>query len=213
VREAVLAQTQKALLKRFAEIGGCVDYLLLDCDPAAGDDVTSGETHRRAAILALEIIRQRVAAYAAATSQQQGIPIQKFFSLTIDHRRAASLVGTRISREEFLGPRYDAGQDSLVIPSGGPIPGGYAYAFSDPPYSLYDYGDRRRVSEAEATELFHAINQEVLGGITAEPIIFQWPDAWSNYFEKGKEWWGSFLWTFANPGAGRIVVLAASTTD
>jgi hypothetical protein len=69
------------------------------------------------------------------------------------------------------------------------------------------------VSVQEPSQLFDAINREVLGGITDRSIIFQWPDDWSNYFESGKEWWGSFCWTFANPGVDRIVVLTASTTD
>src|SRR5262249_9647008 len=120
---------------------------------------------------------------------------------------------TRLSREEFLGPRYDLERGRVVLPSSGTIPGGYAYAFSDPPYTLSDYANKRRVSEEEASELFHAVNREVLGGLTPESVIFQWPDDWSSYFESGKEWWGSFLWTLANPGLGRIVVLAASTTD
>jgi hypothetical protein len=134
VRMAVLSQGQKALLKRFGEVGGCVDYTLLDCDLAAGDDVTAAGTHRRAAIAALEVIRERFAEYAAKTSREEGIPIQDIFSLTIDYGRAESLVGTRISCEEFLGPRYDAKKKWLILPTSGPIPGGYAYAFSDPPY-------------------------------------------------------------------------------
>jgi len=84
---------------------------------------------------------------------------------------------------------------------------------SDPPYTLYDHSSKRRVSEDEATELFHAINREVLGGLTPESVIFQWPDDWSNYFDSGKEWWGCFLWTLAKPGLGRVIVVAASTTD
>src|SRR5262245_40588265 len=131
VREAVLSHGQKALLKRYAEFGGCVDYVLLDCDPAVEDTASVG-THRRAAILGLEIIRDRLAEHAAATSRQEGIPLVKFFSVRIDYGRAASLVGTRISREEFLGPRYDLERSRVVLPSSGAIPGGYAYAFSDP---------------------------------------------------------------------------------
>jgi hypothetical protein len=213
LREAVLTGDQKSLLKRFAGVGGCVDYVLLDCDPAAGEDVASFETHRRAAVMGLEAIRDRLAEYAAETSRREGIPLQEVFSVRIDYERAASLAGTRIPCEEFLGPRYDLARGRLVLPGGGTIPGGYAYAFSDPPYTLHDYANKRRVTEDEATELFHAINREVLGGLTPGSIIFQWPDDWSNYFESGQEWWGSFLWTLANPGQGRVAVVAASTTD
>jgi hypothetical protein len=215
VREVPLSDEQKALLKRFAEVGGCVDYVLLDCGPAAGEDAASVETHRRAAIKGLEVIRERVAEYATRTSQREGIPIEKFLSIRIDPDRAACLVGTGITYAEFLGPRYDLERGRIILQSGGTIPGGigYAYAFSDPPYTLYDHANKRRVSEDQATELFHAINRQVVGGLTPESMIFQWPDDWSSYFDSGKEWWGTFLWTVANPGQGRVVVVAASTTD
>lgn len=215
MREVPLSDEQKTLLKRFAEVGGCVDYVLLDCDSAAGQDATSIETHRRAAIKGLEVIRDRVAEYAAKTSQRQGIPIENFLSIRIDYDRAACLVGTKVSREEFLGPRYDLERGQLALHGDGAIPGGigYAYAFSDPPYTLYDHANKRRVSQEEATELFHAINREVLGGLTPQSLVFQWPDDWSNYFDSGKEWWGTFLWTVTNPDQGPVVVVAASTTD
>jgi hypothetical protein len=133
--------------------------------------------------------------------------------MTIDRGKISSLVGARVSLEEFLGPRYDVTQGRLSIPNISTIPGGYAYAFSDPPYTLYDWRRSHRISEVEATELFHEINRELPGGISSDSIVFQWPDDWSNFFDAGKEWWGSFLWTVANPGSPRICAIAASTTD
>jgi hypothetical protein len=213
VREAALSPGQAALLGRFGEVGGCVEYVLLDCNPAAGEDVTSAATHRRAAVLGLEVIRERLAEYARETSRTRGIPVQDFFAVTINHERAASMTGVRLSCEEFLGPRYDPGRGLLTSASGSTAPDGYAYAFSDPPYSLYDRVNRRRLSDGEPAELFQAINRDVLGGVTPASVVYRWPDDWSNYFDAGKEWWGSFCWTFANPGTARVVVLAASTTD
>jgi hypothetical protein len=213
MREAVETKNQLALLKRFKDIGGCVDYVILDCDVAAEDDVASGETHRKAAIIALEIIGRRFAQYAAEMSKLHGLPIKKFSSITIDFERANCLAGERVSLDEFLGPRYDLLRKRLIMPRSGVIPGGYAFAFSDPPYTLADHANNRRISEDEASDLFHAINVEVLSGVSPDSVIFQWPDDWSNYFDSGKEWWGSFLWTFANPGVTRIIALGASTTD
>src|SRR5579859_4598604 len=146
--EAKLSAGQQTLLERFGEVGGCVDYVLLDSESAV--DLSSIETHRRAAILGLEIIRDRFADYAVRTPREQGIPIEEIFAVAIDYERAGSMVGTRLSREEFLGPRYDLGQDRVIIPGGGPIPDGYAYAFSDPPYTLHDCARQRRVTAEEA---------------------------------------------------------------
>jgi hypothetical protein len=49
--------------------------------------------------------------------------------------------------------------------------------------------------------------------LTDETVIYSWPTDWASYFDAGQEWWGSFLWTLANPGENRIVVLVASATD
>ena len=124
MREAKLSPEQQALLKRFGEIGGCVDYVLLDCDVVVGDDVASVDTHRRAAIAGMEVIRNKYAEYAVRTSREQGMPIEDIFAVTIDYERAASMVGTRLSREEFFGSRYDFEQNRVIMPGSGPIPKG-----------------------------------------------------------------------------------------
>ena len=204
MHEATLNQSQELLLRRFEEIGGCVDYVVVECD--SEQDVSVQETHRKAAIAGLKIIAKRLAAYAAKTSAEQNIPIERIFSMTIDHKKADALECKGISDREFLGTEYDYDHKKLIERPSKTGPAGYAYAFSDPPYRL-------RVSLKEATKLFDAINKEILGGISPESVIFEWPVDWSDYFDAGQEWWGSFLWTFANPGARRIVVLAASTTD
>ena len=211
MKEATLSQAQESLFQRFKEIGGSVDYVVLDCD--SGQDVSAQELHKRAAIAGLEIIAKRWAAYAAKTSAEQNIPIGQFFSIRIDYERAGALVAKRISDRAFLGAGHDYDRKELVERQSHSEPAGYAYAFSDPPYPLYDRSEKKRVSLKTATELFRAINKEVLGGISSESIIFEWPVDWSNHFDAGQEWWGSFLWTFANPGTHRIFVLAASTTD
>jgi hypothetical protein len=211
MHETSLSQAQALLFQRFKEIGGCVDYVVLDCDP--GQDGSAQELHRKAAVAGLKIIAKRWAAYAAKTSAEQNIPIGKFFSMRIECEKAGALAGNRISDREFLGPGYDYDRKELAERQSYSQPAGYAYAFSDPPYTLYDHSKKKRVSLKEATELFQAINKEVLGGISPESVIFEWPVDWSNYFDAGQEWWGSFLWTFANPGTHRIIMLAASTTD
>tara|TARA_R100001132_G_scaffold27455_1_gene33721 strand:- start:17013 stop:17204 length:192 start_codon:yes stop_codon:yes gene_type:complete len=61
-------------------------------------------------------------------------------------------------------------------------------------------------------ELFDKFLNVIICG-SEDSIIFQWPTNWSNYFEAGDEWWGSFLWSVSNPDGNQIVVIAASTTD
>lgn len=236
MRESVLSQAQTSLLERFAAIGGCVDYILLDTEPP--EDVRDRRIHRRAAVLGLETVQRRFVDYARRTSREKNIPIAEFFAVTIDYERAEEMEGRRISWKEFLGARYDHGRkglllrghnepflNSLIFYADPESPDavvpledeaserGYSYAFSDPPYGLRDWSRRSRVSRREIGEFFESINREILGGITRETVIYEWPHDWSNYFEAGQDWWGSFFWTVANPGVARIAVIGASTTD
>ncbi len=91
---------------------------------------------------------------------------------------------------------------------------GFAYAFSDPPYPLCSNPrtNSHRVSLKEKGELFNELLSKVLE-VSEASTIYRWPTDWSNYFDAGNEWWGTFLWTIANQGVGRIVVIAASSTD
>src|SRR6516225_690813 len=141
MNEAKLTQTQKSLLKRFTEIGGCVNYVVLDYEPR--QDASAHDLHRQAAIAGLEIIAKRFSAYASKTSADQNIPIGRFFSVKIDFGNARSLTGQRISDRDFLGPGFDYDRKELAKRQSYSEPGGYAYAFSDPPYSLYAYAEKK----------------------------------------------------------------------
>ena len=45
------------------------------------------------------------------------------------------------------------------------------------------------------------------------PQSAPWGTDWSNYFDAGKEGWGTFFWTIRRPGSDFITVIGASTTD
>jgi hypothetical protein len=62
-------------------------------------------------------------------------------------------------------------------------------------------------------ELFRAVNEELFGGLGDHLQILGWSTDWSDCFQAGREWWGSFHWSVRRPERQRIVVVAASTTD
>lgn len=206
MREASLTEMQRSLLERFKQIGGCVDYVVLECE--GSEEPLSRESHQKAAIAAMETIGKRWEKYAIARSRNGKIWRERFFSLQIDHEKARSMQGTPISIMKFFGSRYNFDTGLIAIPQAGNMDGGYAYAFSWPPHGLSD-----GLTESDVTGLFDSINQEIVGGISQASIIYEWPTDWANYFNAGNEWWGAFLWTVANPGMDRIVALGASTTD
>lgn len=43
--------------------------------------------------------------------------------------------------------------------------------------------------------------------------VYRWNDEFSNYFDAGKEWWGTGLWSVYDHSTGLIVIIGASLTD
>jgi hypothetical protein len=178
--------------------------------------------HRRAIILALEAETEH-----AEWSAQEGAPL-------VNYLKANSMTGTRISAEQFLGPLWHIGRQSLILrgrtqshynsyfvgedeetqanvvmPPLGTSDGcdaGYAYAFTEPPYSL-------RLTRRRVIELFAEALHRFLPGLDAPgTALYRWPTDWSSYFDAGREWWGSFAWTYG-ASSGEIVAVFASTAD
>lgn len=48
---------------------------------------------------------------------------------------------------------------------------------------------------------------------TTDSIIYKWNDDWSNFFDPGKEWWGTFYWTVYNRANNTMIVLTSSETE
>ena len=43
--------------------------------------------------------------------------------------------------------------------------------------------------------------------------ILSWNDDWSNYFDDGKEWWGTACWSVYDRRADTFTVIGASLSD
>lgn len=80
-----------------------------------------------------------------------------------------------------------------------PIP--YWYAFLKPPHGTpYRHSD------------FFAVNNALFPNKDSLEI-YRWNDDFSNYFDEGKEWWGTGLWTVYDRKTGIFVVIGASLSD
>jgi hypothetical protein len=82
---------------------------------------------------------------------------------------------------------------------GGPIP--YWEAFFLPP--------RGRCT----AEQFAAVNAALFPAGTAELEVRVWSDDWSDYFDDGKEWWGTLCATVYDKKLRRFAVILAAATD
>ena len=79
----------------------------------------------------------------------------------------------------------------------------YWYAFSSQPNGVtYDKKDFKRVND----KLFPKSNRDELE-------VFSWNNDFSDYFDDGKEWWGTGLWSIYDPALNRFVIIGASLTD
>jgi hypothetical protein len=87
-----------------------------------------------------------------------------------------------------------------------PTVDGYKTAFFQPPYTLSG-------SEKQKLALFNRINAFVLGPDPRGCEIFSWGTDWSDYFDAGKEWWGTFFWTVRRPDSSVVTAIGASSTD
>ncbi len=78
----------------------------------------------------------------------------------------------------------------------------YWHAFLDPPYGI-----------PYTVEDFRQINHMLFPGSPKDLEIYSWNDEFSNYFDDGKEWWGTAMWSVYDKNLKRFVVIGASLTD
>lgn len=142
-------------------------------------------THKKAVLEAFEILNVR---YADTEYHIEVQPDQ--------------MSAVRSSMDELLAvPKRDSygGQHdrSYTIPS--PMP--YWFAFLEPPcktpYSIVD---------------FIAFN-DCLFPNKEHIQVYRWNDNFSNYFDAGKEWWGTGLWSVYDTDSKVFVIIGASLTD
>lgn len=149
--------------------------------------------------------------------------------------------GIKITLQEFLGPYYDLKMNKVILrgqktylntlfhydelekienhinykeliekfpySNKNYISFGFCDAFLDPPHSL-DIGKNIKQRGQYFIDFITYFFSEL------DLIeIYKWSTDCSDYFEMGKEWWGSFFWTVYNPVKNIYIGIIASTTD
>lgn len=231
MRERKFSAALQRALARFDELGGVVEFVGLELD---GRDGRTRETHREAAISTMRVIGTRLDEYYLKLLERPDYADSRrdeFFQVQMD---ISKMEGKRISVHEFFGSHFDCNSRRLLLRGRTPehrndffwfgteesdesmvylplskseyMTDGFAQAFTETPHGLGG-------SATEAHELFITIYGELFTNFAAPDHIWQWSTDWSNYFDAGYEWWGSFLWTVYIEGNAFIVGAAASTTD
>lgn len=145
-------------------------------------------------------------------------------------------VGKRIEIDRFFGDGYDVESGNVKLfrygddfKSRGNVPSslgsGFVYALYDPPYGFtppdnqggtpWSKENSRLLEEAQTRFLKRILKEFAISGSAKpyEQVIYSWSDNWSNFFEAGKEWWGTFFWTILHLERREVTVIAASSTD
>jgi hypothetical protein len=198
--------TLAALLQRYEQDGGAIEHVLIKHDRPDRPPVIR---HGAAALFTLDVITRQTDAYFEALIRKPDYKDRRrdeFFRMTVN---PDLLTGRVITVENFLGPWWDCRTKRLArtrqVVYGADMVG-YAYAFFDPPYNL-------RCGDTEAAQLFCELTDVLFAGFPDSLIVYEWSTGCSNYFDAGREWWGTFFWTVEVPASDRLIGIAASTTD
>lgn len=158
--------------------------LALDYVILLPNSYTGLKTHQEAVIQALDIIGKRYDCnYDVLTDEMQAIASNMDDLLTL--------------------PTDDYYNAKPTINRGFNIPDviPYWYAFLEPPYG-----------NPYLTRDFIEFN-DLLFPNKGDSEVYRWNDGFSSYFDDGKEWWGTGLWSIYDKITGIIVIIGASATD
>lgn len=149
--------------------------------------------------------------------------LEKFPKFDFDRRFKIRIfnqpVGKLISFEEFIG--FDYQNQPVNIKDYRECD--LAHALLEPPYGIKieidaEFGSEKyhAIKTKEFTALYRLVLDDFVGlseYSKEDFIIYSWSDDWSNFFDAGKEWWGTFYWTVYNKKNTSIIILGASATD
>ncbi len=158
--------------------------LALDYVIFSEDTYEGIKTHKNAVIKASEIINERFNSdYDVAAEKMEAVPYD------IDDL-------LKLPDDDYYSNRPE-GDRGFNVPAVTP----YWYAFLEPPY-MVRYLTRDFI---EFNDILFPNRQDV--------EVYRWNDDFSSYFDAGKEWWGTGLWSAYDRSAGIMVIIGASATD
>lgn len=179
----------KNLLNTYSLSGGAIDYV-----PIPITEYRTETSHKEAVIFASELISR---------SYKNEGAVHLHFSMTNNLEKLSS---QPISLRDFWGTDDVIPVQILENAWSLPKTDGYKPAFYHPPHGM-------SLQQDEKDNLFQSINSILFGSSSKDCSIFEWTTNWSNYFDAGNEWWGSFLWSVYSNETKILTVLAVSATD
>ncbi|CAN5532225.1 hypothetical protein BH11BAC3_BH11BAC3_27210 [soil metagenome] len=223
-------------LSEFDNLGGVIDFKVFKVNNAGSDK----EAHCLVAQRTLELLSQDNDDYFNQVANTLDTGREVYFK--VGHKSISADIGTAITSEQFFGPYFNFKEQRPILlgTTGKPfqnvtvfsdyyhyddsespenivmindwngdfVTQGYTDAFLKPPHPF----GRKDMTNYDIGKYFLGFNQFLFDDIK-ELRIYSWATDCSNYFDDGKEWWGSFFWTVYNSTKDWYVGIAASTTD
>ena len=143
-------------------------------------------THKNAVIKAFQILNTRY-----GDDYEIDIEEDKMKAFPSDMEELLQVPGDDYYDKRFLNNR------AYSVPN--PIT--YWFTFLEPPQ-----GNQYRKKD------FVAFNESLFPNKNSCEV-YRWNDEFSNYFDEGKEWWGTGLWSIYDCVEETIVIIGASLTD
>jgi len=210
--------------EKFEDLGGEIELCVFNIPK---DSCLDYHLHLEASIEGMKIFKYR---YEDSWKKRNGdLDINKYYNIKIFEDKTPK--GAKISIPTFLGKGYDIKnrcidlyEYSNDIRINKNDINGLAYALLDPPHGLYTTGPNEKWSteygkheQLKLTELFHLFINDTFEINNLENTnhleVYKWSNDWSNYFDAGKEWWGTFYWSIIDKKRDKIIIIAASATD
>ena len=226
---AEMNDLQSDAVDTFESAGGAIEFYLIDKNGAK----ECKETYREAAILGLKAAKRKNDEYfekLLRLPDYQNRSRSEFFDISIKKEKVD---GHEISLREFMGNSFNLDRKNLALRGKTSAhlndyfwvgdneveenaikyldfhtsdTSGYSDAFVEPPYNLSG-------SHKQINKMFWDISNSLFNGFLTKSSIWSWSTDCSNYFDAGKEWWGTYFYTYSLVDTDNIVVLLASTTD
>ena len=216
----------RADICRFHMLGGVLDFQQFAYTTAADGEAERREYHLQTANHTLHAVIAECNEQAAERAAEHRLPapppLTRFFSLQAD-------MGRKISAERFYGNQLDLRHNRLIVRGQGSQFGRFLYhdsetdagraiapnaldtafchAFLNPPYP-----PRFGHSARETGQYFLGFCRRLFGN-PADIEAYEWNTDCSDYFDDGREWWGTYFWTVYSPQNGLYTGIMGSATD
>lgn len=214
--------------KAYEREGGIIDFRIFQLNTEQDD--TPYQKHLAVAQQTLISVAEEANTRLDRIAAKSKINRKKLFTMDYDFGVLKDS-GKEISVQDFMGWQYEEVSRRIIL-SGGKLHNRYFY-YDDKevPEKAVAMTEENLKKEAFAYAFFQPTYSFMITKSNFEKGIFfldfcrllftdilqievcKWSTNSSNYFDEGKDWWGSFFWMVYNPCRDRYIGILAATTD